>query len=134
MSNGRRKYPDVKVILSLGGDYDFWFDVNGSIQLACKVLHKLFSNTTECDPDLLKLWTAVLLKTVYGPDTFSSRFADHLMISCDACEVGLVLKGKESSRLRRFFWSLSLSGVLGGLELMMIVSKSYSEQGLAHGC
>lgn len=98
----------------MGGDFDSWFVVNGNIQLTCKVMHKLFSHTVECDP-ALKLWTAVLLKTVYGPDNFSSRFADHLTASCDDREVKLVLKKKELSRLYEFFWSPSLSEALGGI-------------------
>ncbi|KIW14611.1 hypothetical protein PV08_07395 [Exophiala spinifera] len=82
-----------------GADMDSCWIVNCNVQICCKSLMAQAFNA--CDTSLM-MWTARILRAVYGPDNMTCAFSDHLastaVAQCDRGDVPGV------TDCMRFFW------------------------------
>ena len=85
-----------------------WYFVNGYMQIFCKALMKRWFD--ECGPGLM-VWTAMILKTVYGPENHSCDFSGLLIACAKRYQPGHVRV------LSRFFWDESLTTRLNVLRI-----------------
>ena len=86
-----------------GGDLNLWYPVNSAVQVSCKQLMSVpFSDN---DPGLM-MWTAAMLRAVYGIENCTCDFADRLANLVRRCHPGLRPTTKD---FHRFFWDQRLT-------------------------
>lgn len=87
-----------------GADMDSCWIVNCNVQICCKSL--MMQSFSACDTSLM-MWTARMLRAVYGPDNMTCAFSDRLastaIAQCDSGDVPGV------TDCTRFFWDESLT-------------------------
>ncbi|KIW41376.1 uncharacterized protein PV06_06938 [Exophiala oligosperma] len=102
---------DILVALALlayctyrGADMDSCWIVNCNVQICCKSL--MMQSFSACDASLM-MWTARMLRAVYGPDNMTCAFSDRLSSTAIAQCVGGDVPGVTDCT--RFFWDESLT-------------------------